>query len=270
MDFDKIIVNAGSATTGDVTLSNTTLNLSGSYVPVGGEEFMILEKVSTEAITGTFSGLPEGAMVMFGGASFTISYLGGDGNDVTMTNDAPLPIELIDFSARAMKDEVKLTWTTATETNNDFFTLERSTDGRTFEEIATIMGNGNTTEISKYTYMDKNPRSGLSYYRLKQTDFDGQFSYSDIETVKFENVESISVFPTMVNDVVNIETTSGFEDDLTVTVRDLTGRVFKQFIIAKNETKVELLLADLVAGSYFITIYNDELIQTQKIIMHSF
>jgi len=102
------------------------------------------------------------------------------------TPNNPLPIDLIDFKADAREKHVDLTWRTANEINNDYFTLERSQDGLSFEELAEIDGAGNSNIELSYSYQDKNPYYGVSYYRLKQTDFDGSVSYSSVERVEFE------------------------------------------------------------------------------------
>ena len=265
-DYDKIIVNNGIATIGELEITGAILSLSGSYVPVGGEEFMILEKTSAGAIDGTFSGIPEGTVIMFNGGSFTITYQGGDGNDMAMINVAPLPVELIDFSARAMEKDVKLAWTTASEENNDYFTVERSTDGRTFEVVAMVEGRGTTTDISKYTFMDESPENGLNYYRLKQTDFDGQFAYSDIKTVELKIDQTIKVYPTVVADVIIIEPGSDLNNELILSVRDLAGREFESLIIPAKSERTEFSLNNLSAGSYFLSIYNEGFVETFKFI----
>ncbi len=104
-----------------------------------------------------------------------------------------LPIELISFDARYSDAVVELTWSTASEINNNYFTIERSSDGRNFEVLKNILGAGNSTTINNYSESDLNPLQGWSYYRLKQTDFDDSFTYSEIVSVnsKSEDVESI-------------------------------------------------------------------------------
>jgi hypothetical protein len=92
--------------------------------------------------------------------------------------DNPLPIELIAFSAHRIEGQVLLSWSTASETNNDFFTLERSHDTRHAEVIATLPGAGNSNQTLHYHFTDIFPLEGISYYRLKQTDFDGSYEYS--------------------------------------------------------------------------------------------
>lgn len=94
-----------------------------------------------------------------------------------------LPIELLVFSAKAIDSQVLLNWSTATELNNDYFTIERSVDGTNWEVVDFVTGQGTTAQQSNYELMDKRPFLGLSYYRLKQTDYDGDYSYSSIAAV---------------------------------------------------------------------------------------
>ena len=264
-NYDKVVVDTGDSSGGSVLIAGATLNLTGSYVPVGGEEFMFLEKKSTGAITGTFSGLPEGSIVNFNGMDMTISYSGGDGNDITFTVDGALPVELVDFDARAMQKEVKLSWTTANEINNDYFTIERSDDGRNFKELASIPGSGNSTDFQEYLFSDRNPVEGMAYYRLKQTDFDGTFSYSDIEHVEYRDEQAVKVYPTIVNEAIFIETANS-KNDINALISDLNGKVLKSFIISKDEYQKEILLNDLLTGNYFITIQNNNTLRTIKFV----
>jgi hypothetical protein len=101
-----------------------------------------------------------------------------------------LPIELISFEAK-MNDnkQVDIFWATASEQNNDFFTIERSTDGLNWEIVTTVAGAGNSINRIDYHAYDARPVSGISYYRLKQTDFDGAFEYSYIVSVFNGNEE---------------------------------------------------------------------------------
>jgi hypothetical protein len=98
-----------------------------------------------------------------------------------------LPIELSEFSGKLAPEGVRLDWETASEINNDHFEIERSSNGADFEKIGTVDGHGTTTVLHKYSLLDQKPLSGLSYYRLKQVDFDGESTYS--------KVISISNFP---------------------------------------------------------------------------
>ena len=98
-----------------------------------------------------------------------------------------LPIELIGFDAMITDEKtIRLRWSTAQEVNNDFFTIERSSSGVNFEEISEIPGAGNSIEELNYETYDNEPLEGISYYRLKQTDYDGKFVYFNIIGVSFE------------------------------------------------------------------------------------
>lgn len=99
-------------------------------------------------------------------------------------NQTVLPITLIAFDARlAEGKKVLVTWSTASEHNNDFMAVERSTDGRAFEEIGRVKGAGESDRILAYSLRDESPAAGMNYYRLRQVDFDGQYSYSPVSGV---------------------------------------------------------------------------------------
>jgi len=93
---------------------------------------------------------------------------------------SPLPIELLSFEAICNNNSVNLLWSTASEKNNDYFTIERSSDGITFQTVLTVKGAGNSNQVINYSAVDVQPLGGIAYYRLKQTDYDGKFEYSQI------------------------------------------------------------------------------------------
>ena len=103
--------------------------------------------------------------------------------------DTPLPVELISFSAGVDNNrQVTLHWSTASETNNSHFSVERSTDGRSFESIGLVAGNGDSDREISYSFSDINPVAGRSFYRLRQVDFNGEFEYTEILTVWLDQV----------------------------------------------------------------------------------
>ncbi|MBK8706464.1 MAG: hypothetical protein IPN33_24790 [Saprospiraceae bacterium] len=102
-------------------------------------------------------------------------------------------------------------WATATETDNAYFTIERSKDGRQFEAIAQVPGAGNSTIPLDYALTDENPLKGHSYYRLRQTDYNGDVSFSNLESVFMNQTASgdIHYFPNPVSGILQIYTTEG-------------------------------------------------------------
>lgn len=244
---------------GAVNLSGVDLVLSGSYVPVVGQTFLIVANDGTDAITGTFNGLAEGATItnFLGSAhNATISYLGigGGGNDVLLTVTAVLPVELAGFNVSVDRTAAILTWVTASEHNNRGFDVERSSDGRHWNPIGFVPGHGTTLEAQSYRFTDERPLPGTNYYRLRQMDFDGQEAYSGVVSIHLpklaENV--VQAFP---NPVGNGELTLYFLHDLQESSAMLrlyspTGQLVREQPASGREAKLDL--TDLPAGVYMV------------------
>jgi hypothetical protein len=119
---------------------------------------------------------------------------------------SPLPIELLSFSGKCDGNATTLKWSTATETNNDFFSVEKSIDAISFELLGKVNGAGNSSQALNYSFVDVTPFVGTSYYRLKQTDFDGQFEYSQIIAIQCDNkILEVKVYPNPVKNELTIE-----------------------------------------------------------------
>jgi hypothetical protein len=132
------------------------------------------------------------------GQLFTVLGVDFQNNDrftIGSTNilSTPLPIELVSFDVSYASPVVEVEWVTASELDNDFFTLERSQGGKKFEFVTNVTGAGTTNQRHVYRTIDPSPLKGISYYRLKQTDFNGDFKYSPIKGV--EVGYSLSVYP---------------------------------------------------------------------------
>ncbi len=145
----------------------------------------------------------------------------------------PLPIELIAFEAKVDDEHVNIDWVTTTEINNDYFTIERSKDNLNFVPLVEVPGELNSSSVLRYQHIDKKPLSGVSYYRLKQTDIDGTTSYSHIEKVDFFATDVISatdifVYPNPARDIseIGITATKCFDSktEVLVTLIDITGK----------------------------------------------
>lgn len=114
----------------------------------------------------------------------------------TLSNGTtPLPVELTRFDATAKTTGVNLTWATATEKNSDRFEIQRSATGEVFETLGTVKGQGSTTLAHEYAFVDSRPLAGTAYYRLRQVDSDGTFSFSPVATVQTEASTKVSFYP---------------------------------------------------------------------------
>jgi hypothetical protein len=179
---------------------------------------------------------------------------------LTLSDDMAgvLPIELLRFDAEVNQNqEVDLSWVTVAEINNDFFTIERSKDGLTFAAIEEVSGAGTTYQARQYNTTDKDPFAGLSYYRLKQTDFDGSFSYSDIKTVNIHRSQSYSVYPNPLREVLNVANDGTARGETNIEIYDAIGNLKYSNRMERSElvSSIEINeVADFVPGNYFLLI----------------
>lgn len=179
--------------------------------------------------------------------------------NITVGSIIVLPIELLIFDSKLVENGVKLFWSTASEVNNDFFTLEKSTDGFDFHEIGFVRGSGNTTELKNYSFIDDNPSQGLSFYRLKQTDYDGVFTYSDIIPVKFTfNDKLFTVQPNPAKEKTEISYFSNGVNSSNIKFTDMQGRTRKEIERDDKEglNKFNVDISNFAKGMYFITLDN--------------
>ncbi|MBL4651441.1 MAG: hypothetical protein JKY53_01050 [Flavobacteriales bacterium] len=204
---------------------------------------------------------------------------------VSGSGSVPLPIELISFEAHLNIDQVDLKWITASEKNNAFFTIERSTDGVTFEEILRSEGAGTSNNRIEYFDIDYDPVVGVVYYRLKQTDFDGKFAYSGLVPVEytangkpgislFGDVEAnIKIWPNPNNGThVNIEMSGYIPDhEVLVIVRDIAGREYYSKVLITDIDGHIVSAIDptqtLPVGTYLITGSDQNHLYSKKLIV---
>ncbi|MFK8009720.1 MAG: T9SS type A sorting domain-containing protein [Saprospiraceae bacterium] len=173
-------------------------------------------------------------------------------------NVGSLPIELISFRADYQQDKVKLTWVTANEINNEYFTIQHSVDGINFRDVEDINGTGNSTSIQSYFTFHKEPMRGINYYRLKQTDFDGTSSLSNIEAVRIFDGK-INAFPNPVINEINISFADFEKGAINFAIYNIYGKeIFSQQVDIDNRLQVINLneVGSFLPGTYFIKIFN--------------
>jgi hypothetical protein len=181
-----------------------------------------------------------------------------------------LPIELLYFNARPENGRTALSWATATESNNSYFTIEKSRDGSAFEFLQKLDSkapNGNSSTPLNYTANDMNPFNGMNYYRLKQTDLDGNFKYSAIVQVSFDNRKTISVYPNPTSGILYISGVSINQSSLRVEWFDMSGRsLLQQTVPVQNG--MATLNASFNSGVYILKIISaDGSIKLQNVII---
>ncbi len=187
---------------------------------------------------------------------------------ITVTNVNPLPVELLSFTGKYSGRKVQLQWATNSEVNNDYFTVERSLDSKIFSDVNTVDGKGNSNDVNFYSVMDDQPnRNGTTYYRLKQTDFDGSVKYSDIIAVSSIEEKMIAIYPNPFTDELNIELAQRAESSLEIMISDLTGTLVfhKQFTDLQSK-QIKILETGLGKGVYFYKLNKDGISTTGKIV----
>ncbi|TXB63857.1 T9SS type A sorting domain-containing protein, partial [Vicingus serpentipes] len=164
--------------------------------------------------------------------------------------NCPLPIELLSFDATIKKSgEVTLNWISASEINNDYYTVERSADASSWIELERIKGAGNSSSQINYEVSDSNPLSGISYYRLKQTDYNGDYSYSDVQVVTLNSEVKIAVYPNPVRENLFI---SNLCEECIVNIYSSTG----QLVFSGNTNSINA--SNWKKGIYEVIIINVE------------
>jgi len=156
----------------------------------------------------------------------------GAGCDFTVAGwDATLPITLVNFQGHNYKTGNKLFWTTATEINNDYFIVQKSADARTFTNIGTVKGHGNSNTSNQYTFIDETSPQKASYYRLKQIDFDGNYSFSKILGIESsKGDQDINIYPNPSKDNFSFDISISTDEIYSVSCINITGNEHREQI----------------------------------------
>lgn len=289
--FDYIGPYSGSAVTVcDKICLGTDISVSTSGHTTGGsfeQKFVVVNVAGSMVVTnttGTFSGLSAGDYSLYavntddatvkteinnlgawsdivGCPSGTCLNIIGPKSFNVYDCSVPLPISLLEFKCKLKNNIVELKWLTANEKNNDLFTIERSKDGIDFIPINYKKGAGTSNSTIEYLDTDENPYSGISYYRLKQTDFNGNSTYSKIETIyRNENNDvQIRIFPNPADEILNISFHTSSSHQYNYVVYDLSGRnVLNGTINNVNGNNIyKLNLNELISGYYIIQLLSN-------------
>ncbi|MFM7021764.1 MAG: T9SS type A sorting domain-containing protein [Flavobacteriales bacterium] len=184
-----------------------------------------------------------------------------------------LPVELMSFNVKKEEGKVAIRWSTATEINNDYFTLEKSTDGDNWTVLNEVKGTGNSNTLIEYVEYDTNPASGVNYYRLKQTDYDGQFKYSQTASVGITDQNlSLITYPNPISSYMFVEFETKINSNIDASLYNQHGNRVKQVLknyYEKGVYKVLVYTEDLPAGLYYIRLNtNIEGVATKISVIH--
>ncbi len=256
IDYDQIAVNGTGVISGTLNI-----NFLNGFTPTIGDQFIIM--TCTGGCSGSFSNIVHPGNNP-GAWAIDLNTPG----QVKLKLVQVLPIELADFSAKQMDDDVRLQWTTASEADNQGFYIERMAmddDGR-WKEIGFVAGQGTTTKQHTYSFLDEQPLPGINYYRLRQVDMNGKETLSAIIQVRLKDLPGRQfVYPNPV--AAGMEWTLGqelFDGEAIVSLRilDVTGR---QVATATNGQ--QLLTKDLTPGIYWLQVQSERGYSMEKVVV---
>ncbi len=183
-----------------------------------------------------------------------------------------LPIELVAFDVMCTKESAKISWATASETNNNHFTLERSCDNmNSFASIATITGAGNSSSLKQYSFIDTDFPGAICYYRLTQTDNDGTTKYFNIVAANCSinsNFNLNSIVPNPTTSDLSVLFTNNVNESVFITVTDLLGQEFykKEILCEKGLNTITLDMSNYSEGVYFLRVNNGKKSFIKKVV----
>jgi hypothetical protein len=180
----------------------------------------------------------------------------------------PLPVTLISFTASVQPDNtVLLNWSTSQEVNNKYFYIERAEKGTDFTQIGEVDGKGTTSDIQSYSFTDLNPIQGLNFYRLKQVDIDGHFTFTPVVSVMIQNKSYFNIFPNPVHDMLTISIGDVVSEKGEFRVIDLNGKIcISANAVESNIQQVNI--STLAAGTYTLQYITEKNVRSVKFIKY--
>jgi Secretion system C-terminal sorting domain len=236
-----------------------------------GNNLITESSLRAQKFTNTWNNIASGGIVFTSTNTCGLTNITGltSGTWALTDQSSPLPVELLSFSAsNADGKSVMCEWTTASEINNDYFTIERSDKHDIFEEIGKVDGAGNSTDILNYSFTDKSPLNGINYYRLKQTDFDGNFTYSPIVAVNFSPESTFSLAPNPTNGSFYIFLEEPLKINGLILIHSSEGKLIFQQLIDENSTsRIKIPSLNSAKGIYYISIITEHGVLKNKIVI---
>lgn len=184
-------------------------------------------------------------------------------NQVNNVCSIPLPVKMVTFSAECKNKEVHLTWLTANEVNNQYFSVEKSSNAKEWQEIGNVEGNGNSSKLSDYQFIDYGSQINTSFYRLKQFDYDGVHSYSDIINIRNcgNSISGVDVFPNPTRGKLTIE----FNNDEDKFISSSLYNPFGKLIFHSINQESIIDISGKINGIYFLQLHMQSGIFIKKI-----
>jgi Secretion system C-terminal sorting domain len=197
--------------------------------------------------------------MQFGGVPY------GDAGNLAYLDAGTLPVTLLEFTAQKAGNTSLLQWKTAGEVDNSYFSIERSSDGKNFNAIGKVPGQGNTALTQSYQYIDEHPAEGKNFYRLKQVDVDDHFTYSNVVSLIFDGVSAFKVFPNPVDKMLYLAIPQ-CSSQSAIKIYDDAGKKVYEKQLGANASSQYMDINFLAPGTYNFSLIQGGTIHTITII----
>ncbi len=189
--------------------------------------------------------------------------VGTDTNGCTATHTItkPLPVDLIYFNAEALANTVLIEWQTASELNADYFVIEKSLNGKDFEELAVVSAHGNSNQLISYSYTDTELSGSHMYYRLRQFDYNGASELFKTVVVELQENTMFTATPNPANDVITIHLPENIRS-ANLSIINAQGQLIDSYIAEDN---FKINTQELKAGIYYVQLSTDRIVQNRLI-----
>jgi len=272
---DKVVVNAFIGAT-LVNLNSSFFTLGSAVVDAGNTFYGNADVAGSSAdgdLCFDFSGyVIDSFQLIFSNQLIngTISQDMGISN-VEWCTTTPVPVTWLSFEGAITDHGVLLTWSTASELNNDHYIIQRSSNGQEFDQFGITPGVGTSQQINTYSYLDAELKSEAMYYRLKQVDFDGNYSYSKIiHLISNTSVVEFTATPNPVDSKLTVELNeSAGSGTYLLKLTDMSGKVIWAQAVDKKSTnlKLDIITKDMPRGLYYLSIVGDNFNEIQPIVL---
>lgn len=179
------------------------------------------------------------------------------------------PITLTTFTGKRVGSTIRLAWETATEENNDYMEVQRSRDGKRFEALDRVQGQGTTATPQRYAFTDEQPLPGVNYYRLKQVDYDGNYEYHRTIAVLFADKyadQKVTLFPSIATDQLNVSLQQEASSDGALVIYNLTGQEVLRLPFQRGMQQQRVRVAHLAEGQYVLRVQHGREVMTSRFV----
>ncbi len=255
------VVGAGA----NLNVGNTLSLTNDGKITGGGRISWVNASVSNSGVSSSYIGCADGVTRLHGNTVNDGTSLNSKSNfSIELTPCAlTLPVELLYTKGEVVEGDAVISWATIMELNNDYFTIEKSYDGENWETIGEVDGAGDSQEIIHYSFIDENIENRVVYYQIKQTDFDGKFSYSNIVSV-FEEGD-LRIYPNPSTGYFNVALVGGVYSKYEV--YDIRSSAIVESVIEETTSLFGIDLSEYSKGIYLVKFYSSQGVTTKKIIV---